>query len=243
MIENVKTPGPFIFDIESSFQEILMRVIAVLAEKQHGIDIRGTAFVKREKETERRGAGKNVVRVVFDGLKKRRRRAVGEDRTRNAVPLVDMLAVCFRRNEKNLLRDPRFYQTFADAEPVDVAAASEIDIKRAAFPTQSEPRLHNARGGRKKIVGRLRAKDEEIDFVGTRDSRVEESLRGEDAKVGRRLVLRRDRTLVDTEFPSKLLLSPFREGFDEFGVVQSSVWQPSGDSRNLRNFHSNLQRR
>ena len=99
----------------------------------------------------------------FDALDQRGGRAVAEDGPQRTVGRIDIFRIGFGGDQQHPLGRAAADQTVGQRQPIDKARTSQIEIQRADRSRQPQSLLHQAGGGGQNIVGRLRAKQEEVD--------------------------------------------------------------------------------
>src|SRR5947209_589152 len=121
------------------------------------------------------------------------------------------LAIRLGRDEKDIPRVAAFDEAAGEAETVDEAGAAEIEVERAGGRRYAEPLLHQARGRRKKVVGTLRAEEEEVDRRRIDGVVLEKTACAFDAEVRRADFRGGDAPAHDSGLARDLLDRPFRE--------------------------------
>ena len=133
---------------------------------------------------------------------------------------------------------PIWPEPFGDSQSVDVAAAPQVEVERAARFRDPEPLLDDARRGGEEVVGRLRAENEEVDVVRSADPAPKEGFPGRNRHVDRGTTLFDDRAADDTEFSFHLFGGPSGETADQLVVCQPAARNMTGNGADSGLIHS-----
>src|SRR3954468_16656575 len=98
---------------------------------------------------------------------------------------MNALAIRLGRDRKTIPRGAALHEAAGKTETVGEAGAAEIEIQCAGGRRYAEPLLHQARGCREKVVGTLRAEEEEVDHRRVDGVVREKTARAFDAEVRR----------------------------------------------------------
>ena len=123
-------------------------------------------------------------RWLLGGLDQRRRRPVAEDRPQRAIGRVDVFRVGLRGDQEDPPGRPAANQAVGQRQTIDEPRTAQVEIQGPDRGRQPQPLLHQAGGRRQRIVGRLRAEEEEIDRAAVDLMLGEELLRRRHAQIG-----------------------------------------------------------
>ena len=172
------------------------------------------------------------------GRDERGGRRVAEQRTADPVVFVDVAGIRLAGDQKEVPRQSRFEKSFGDPQSVDVAAAPQIEVERAARFRKPELFLNDARRRGEEVVGRLCTQDEKIDLFRPADPALKEGFAGRNRHIDGRPPLFDDRTADDTELFFHLFGGPSGEPADQLVVCQPAARNMTADGANTGMIHS-----